>query len=60
MRTSIYLWSVRTRKTVPMKKVATSQFHDYYEAQIKMHLICLRYFFRIYGHAGRKGILWKL
>ena len=24
-----------TRKTVPMKKVAVSQFHDYYEAQLK-------------------------
>ena len=34
-----------TRKTIPMKKVATSQFHDYYEAEIQMHLICLRYFF---------------
>ncbi len=34
-----------TRMTLPMKKVATSQFHDYYEAQLQMHLICLRYFF---------------
>ena len=25
-----------TRKTVPMKKVAVSQFHDYYEAQINL------------------------
>ena len=36
-----------TRKTIPMKKVATSQFQDYYEAQIQMHLICLRYFFEL-------------
>ena len=32
-----------TRKTIVMKKVATSQFNDYYEAQVRMHLICLRY-----------------
>ena len=48
-----------TRKTVPMKKVAVSQFHDYYEAQIKMHLICLRYFSNLRTRR-RKGILWKL
>lgn len=41
-----------TRKTVPMKKVAVSQFHDYYEAQIKMHLICLRYFFEFTDTQG--------
>ena len=34
-----------TRMTLPMKKVAVSQFHDYYEAQLQMNLICLRYFF---------------
>ena len=34
-----------TRKTILMKKIATSQFHDYYEAQLQMHLICLRYYF---------------
>ena len=43
-----------TRKTVPMKKVAVSQFHDYYEAQIKMHLICLRYFFEFTDTQGEK------
>ena len=32
-----------TRKTIVMKKVATSQFHDYYEAQVRMHLICLEH-----------------
>ena len=36
-----------TRMTLPMKKVATSQFHDYYEAQLQMHLICLRYFLNL-------------
>ena len=41
-----------TRKTVPMKKVAVSQFHDYYEAQINMHLICLRYFFEFSDTQG--------
>lgn len=43
-----------TRKTIPMKKVATSQFQDYYEAQIQMHLICLRYFFEFTDMQGEK------
>ena len=43
-----------TRQTVSMKKVAVSQFHDYYEAQIKMHLICLRYFFEFTDTQGEK------
>ena len=43
-----------TRKTIPMKKVATSQFHDYYEAQLQMHLICLRYFFEFTDMQGEK------
>lgn len=41
-----------TRMTLPMKKVATSQFHDYYEAQLQMHLICLRYFFEFTDMQG--------
>ena len=43
-----------TRKTIPMKKVATSQFHDYYEAQLQMHLICLRYYFKFTDMQGEK------
>ena len=43
-----------TRVTLPMKKVATSQFHDYYEAQLQMHLICLRYFFEFTDMQGEK------
>ena len=43
-----------TRRTIPMKKVATSQFHDYYEAQLQMHLICLRYFFEFTDTHGEK------
>ncbi len=43
-----------TRMTIPMKKVATSQFHDYYEAQLRMHLICLRYFFEFTDMQGEK------
>lgn len=43
-----------TRKTIPMKKVATSQFHDYYEAQLQMHLICLRYYFEFTDMQGEK------
>ena len=43
-----------TRKRIPMKKVATSQFHDYYEAQLQMHLICLRYYFEFTDMQGEK------
>ena len=43
-----------TRKTISMKKVATSQFHDYYEAQLQMHLICLRYFFEFKDMQGER------
>ena len=43
-----------TRMTLPMKKVATSQFHDYYVAQLQMHLICLRYFFEFTDMQGEK------
>ncbi|MDY5884520.1 MAG: glycoside hydrolase family 13 protein, partial [Roseburia sp.] len=43
-----------TRKTISMKKVVTSQFHDYYEAQLQMHLICLRYFFEFIDTHGEK------
>ena len=44
-----------TRKTVPMKKIASSQFHDYYEAQIRMDMICLRYFFEFTDMHGKKA-----
>ena len=43
-----------TRKTIVMKKVATSQFHDYYEAQLQMHLICLRYYFEFTDMQGER------
>ena len=43
-----------TRKTIQMKKIATSQFHDYYEAQLQMHLICLRYYFEFTDMQGEK------
>lgn len=43
-----------TRMTLHMKKVATSQFHDYYEAQLRMNLICLRYFFEFTDMQGEK------
>lgn len=45
-----------TRKTVPMKKIASSQFHDYYEAQIRMDMICLRYFLNLQTCMGKKHI----
>ena len=43
-----------TKKTILMKKIATSQFHDYYEAQLQMHLICLRYYFEFTDMHGEK------
>ena len=43
-----------TKKTILMKKIATSQFHDYYEAQLQMHLICLRYYFEFTDTHGEK------
>ena len=43
-----------TRMTLTMKKIATSQFHDYYEAQLRMNLICLRYFFEFTDMQGEK------
>lgn len=45
-----------TKKTILMKKIATSQFHDYYEAQLQMHLICLRYYFEFTDTQGEKYI----
>ena len=45
-----------TRKTIPMKKAATSQFHDYYEVQLPMHLVCLRYFFEFTDMQGERYI----
>ena len=50
----IHMESEDTRKTIPMKKIATSQFHDYYEAQLQMHLICLRYYFEFTDMQGEK------
>ena len=44
-----------TRKMIPMKKIASSQFHDYYEAQIRMDMICLRYFFEFTDMHGEKA-----
>lgn len=46
-----------TKKTILMKKIATSQFHDYYEAQLQMHLICLRYYFEFTDTQGEKYIM---
>ena len=43
-----------TRRTITMKKAATSQFHDYYEVQLQMHLVCLRYFFEFTDMQGEK------
>ena len=43
-----------TKKTILMKKIATSQFHDYYEAQLQIHLICLRYYFEFTDTQGEK------
>lgn len=42
---------------VPMKKVASDDRFDYYEAQIQIHVICLRYFFELTDTKGEKLFL---
>ena len=41
-----------SRQSVVMRKAASSQFHDYYEAEITFDVICLRYFFELRDTEG--------
>lgn len=43
-----------TRQTITMTRIASSEYHDYYEAVVKMHLICLRYFFELVDRQGNR------
>ena len=42
-----------SRQETVMEKVASDRFHDYFEAELKMDVICLRYFFEITDKEGK-------
>ena len=41
------LWKKDTRRATPMQVAASSRFHDYYEAELEFHVVCLRYYFEL-------------
>lgn len=41
-----------TRQTIEMKKAASDCWCDYYEAEIRMDVICLRYYFELLDQEG--------
>jgi len=41
-----------TRRTMDMRKVASSSYHDYYECVVEMDVVCLRYFFELEDFQG--------
>ena len=41
-----------TRAIKEMKKMCSDQFCDYYEAEVEMDVVCLRYFFELTGNDG--------
>lgn len=41
-----------TRQTMPMKLVARDGAHDYFEAELDMDVVCLRYFFELVDVSG--------
>ena len=41
-----------TRRVVPMRKVATDGIRDYYEAELELDVVCLRYCFELEDMAG--------
>lgn len=43
-----------SRGSIPMKRVAQDGCHDYYEAELKLDLVCLRYFFELVGKDGQR------
>ncbi len=43
-----------TRRCIPMKKIASGTYHDYYEVETDVDVICLRYFFEITSYDGEK------
>lgn len=45
---------VDTRKQIPMKRVAQDGCHDYYEIQLEIEVVCLRYFFELRSKDGER------
>lgn len=43
---------IDTAETWEMKRVSFDRYHDYFEAQIPMDVVCLRYFFELEGADG--------
>lgn len=48
----IPLFIMDTRERVEMKRVARDGSHDYFEAELRMDVVCLRYYFEIIDKAG--------
>ena len=48
----IPLWVLDTRAVIDMKRVAQDSCHDYYEVELDIDVICLRYFFELIGQDG--------
>lgn len=42
-----------TRASAPMKRVAGDACHDYFEAEVTIDVVCLRYFFELTDHHGQ-------
>lgn len=43
-----------TRKVSNMRKVAQDVAHDYYELELEIDVVCLRYFFELIDHDGNR------
>ena len=43
-----------SRGSIPMRRVAQDGCHDYYEAELTLDLVCLRYFFELESNDGEK------
>lgn len=46
-----------TRQSFDMEKIATDGLHDYYETELSLDLLCLRYFFEIEDEQGEIAYL---
>lgn len=42
-----------TRREIPMHRAVSDRFNDYYETELDMDVICLRYFFELVDQAGQ-------
>ena len=50
----IPLFILDTRQSAEMKRVARDGCHDYFEAELDIDVVCLRYFFEIVDGAGER------